>query len=97
MTDWVRAHDPDLVVGDLNATADHRPLRNLSAAGYRSVTELTNTGWRPTWPADRALPPYPLVQVDHVLVGPRLAAISSHTLPIDGSDHRGLLAEVAAK
>ena len=38
-----------------------------------------------------------VVQIDHVLVGPRLAAIGSHTLVIPGTDHRALVAEVAVR
>lgn len=88
---------PDLVVGNLSATDDHAELRALADDGYRSVTELANEGWRPTWPADRALPPVPLVQVDHVLCGSRMAAQSSRTLDVAGAEHRALIAEVAAK
>jgi endonuclease/exonuclease/phosphatase (EEP) superfamily protein YafD len=98
----VRDHEPDLVVGDLNATVDHAPLRALADAGYRDVGELANEGWQPTWPAsDRwaVLPgvAFPLAQIDHVLVGPRLAALGMHTVAIPGSDHRAVLARVARK
>jgi endonuclease/exonuclease/phosphatase (EEP) superfamily protein YafD len=96
----VRASDADLVVGDFNATLDHRPMRELAAAGRRSVAELANEGWQPTWPeAGRVgvlgLPVPPVVQIDHVLVGPRLAALGTHTVDLHGSDHRGLVATVA--
>ncbi len=72
-------HDPDLVVGDFNATADHEPMRSLADAGYRDVGELANEGWQPTWPSGDAVELLgvsvpSLVQIDHVLVGPRLAA-----------------------
>lgn len=98
----VRDHAADLVLGDLNATADHAPLRALADAGYRDVGELANEGWQPTWPAsDRwaVLPgiAFPLAQIDHVLVGPRLAAVDQHTVAIPGSDHRAVVAVVARK
>jgi endonuclease/exonuclease/phosphatase (EEP) superfamily protein YafD len=98
----VRASDADLVVGDFNATLDHRPMRALAAAGRRSVAELANEGWQPTWPdAGRrrllGLPVPPVVQIDHVLVGPRLAALGTHPVDLHGSDHRGLVATVARK
>jgi endonuclease/exonuclease/phosphatase (EEP) superfamily protein YafD len=93
---------PDLVVGDFNATPDHPVMRDLADAGYRSVAELANEGWQPTWPANGrsdvfgiALPP--TVQIDHVLVGPSYAALGSHTVEVPGSDHRAVVAEVAAK
>jgi len=96
------ASDADLVIGDLNATVDHEPMRRLGDAGYRSATELANEGWQPTWPAYGVMHvagfEVPrLVQIDHVLVGPRLAALGTHTLTIPGSDHRALVAELAVK
>lgn len=99
--DHVRGARPDLVVGDLNATADHAPMRSLARAGYRSVTELANEGWRPTWPSSYRLlgvvPVPPLVQIDHVLCGPTMTALRSRTVMIEGSDHRAVVAEVAVR
>jgi endonuclease/exonuclease/phosphatase (EEP) superfamily protein YafD len=96
-----RVH-PDLVVGDFNATADHPPMRALADLGYRDVGELANQGWQPTWPSSGArdvlgIPVPSLVQIDHVLVGPRLAAVSMRTVVVPDSDHRAVLAEVARK
>lgn len=97
----VREHHPDLVIGDLNATVDHAPMRALADAGYRDVGELANEGWHPTWPANGrwrllvALPP--LAQIDHVLVGPRMAAVREHMVTIPGTDHRAVVAVVARK
>lgn len=103
---WVRDHallreaaresDADLVVGDLNATLDHAPLRRLVDDGYRDAVEESNSGWQPTWPANGLFVglPGPLVQIDHVLTGPGLRAASARTLPVDGTDHRALLVEV---
>lgn len=93
------AADADLVVGDLNATLDNRPMRLLAADGWRSAAELANQGWQPTWPVIDwlGLPIPALVQVDHVLVGRSLAALSTRTVGIPGSDHRAVVAEVARK
>ncbi|GAA4691772.1 endonuclease/exonuclease/phosphatase family protein [Nocardioides conyzicola] len=91
--------EPDLVVGDFNATVDHRSLRTLADRGYRDVGELANDGWHPTWPADGAFDVLgmPLAQIDHVLVGDRLAALGMTTVGVPGSDHRGVVATVALK
>ena len=64
----------DLVVGDLNATPDHAPMRAWRDAGYRDSLELVNAGWSPTWPSNGITPapgvhPPTLIQIDHVLVG----------------------------
>lgn len=98
----VEETQPDLVVGDLNASPDHPPMRALADAGYRSVTELANEGFQPTWPANGfatvlGVPLPTSVQIDHVLVGPTYAGLGSHTVDVPGSDHRALVAEVAAK
>ena len=100
--DAVRAEQPDLVVGDFNATTDHPPMRALADDGWRSASELTNEGWQPTWPVDGTVEvagvPLPhLVQIDHVLTGPTYAALSTRTVDIADSDHRAVIAEVAEK
>jgi endonuclease/exonuclease/phosphatase (EEP) superfamily protein YafD len=92
--------DADLVVGDLNASADHAVLRELEAAGFRDAAELANEGWQPTWPANRVgiipwLPP--VVRIDHVLVGPELTATRTHSVEIEGTDHLAVVAEVARR
>ena len=112
VADWRRDHaavreaavaaDADLVVGDLNATTDHEPMRLLADEGFRSATELANQGWQPTWPPNGrtslwGIPLPPVVQIDHVLLGPALAALGTHTVDVPGTDHRALVAEVAVK
>jgi len=87
------AGENSVVLGDFNATLDHAPMRELLAAGLVDAHAELGNGWAPTWPADRLLPP--LVQLDHVLHGHGLAAVTTsvHTLP--GSDHRLVFAELA--
>lgn len=36
-----------------------------------------------------------VVQIDHVLVGPKLTVLDARTVAIDGTGHAGVLAEVA--
>ncbi|MFC7495918.1 MULTISPECIES: endonuclease/exonuclease/phosphatase family protein [unclassified Nocardioides] len=99
LVDEVTDRDPDLVVGDFNATADHASMRTLADRGYRDVGELANAGWHPTWPdgGEYAVIPVALAQIDHVLLGPRLAAIGVETADVPGSDHRAVVATLAAK
>lgn len=90
----------DLIVGDLNATADHDVMRELDDAGFRDAGELANEGWQPTWPAnDVGLFPLlpPLVRIDHVLLADTLASLGTHTVDIGGSDHLALVATVARR
>jgi endonuclease/exonuclease/phosphatase (EEP) superfamily protein YafD len=92
--------DADLVVGDLNASADHAVMRDLADAGFRDAAELDNDGWLPTWPANHAgiipwLPP--VVRLDHVLVGSDLTASDTRTVDIEGTDHLAVVATVARR
>ena len=89
--------DTDLLLGDLNASLDHRPLQALVDAGLRDATESANEGWQPTWPTDGSWHrlPFPVVQIDHVLVGPRLVALGTERVRLDGTDHDAILAELA--
>lgn len=89
-------HIPTIVAGDLNATQGHVPFRRLVGLGLRDATEETNGGLQPTWPADNSkrllgLPVPPLIQIDHVLVGGGLVAISARRVVVNGSDHLGVL------
>jgi hypothetical protein len=90
----------DLIVGDLNATADHEPMRQLDDAGFRDAGEVSNVGWQPTWPANHVgvlplLPP--LVRIDHVLISDQMASLGTRTVDIAGTDHDALLATVARR
>lgn len=85
---------PELIAGDFNATAEHRPMRQWAGHGFTSATDIVGRGWMPTYPADvRVLPP--LIQIDHVLVNRRLTALSIDTFRVDGTDHLGLITRLA--
>jgi len=90
--------DPGIVAGDFEASFDHQPFRELLDTGLRDAGERSNAGFQRTWPVDlsRYGVPLPrLTQPDHVLIGSGLTALSQNTLTIPGSDHRGVLAELA--
>ena len=58
---------PVLVAGDLNATWDHRPFRDLIDTGLRDAAIEVGHGWARTWPNHWAVFG-PLIRIDHVLV-----------------------------
>lgn len=96
------AGDADLVVGDLNATLDHGPLREILDTGLRDAAELANAGWQPTWPHEgefrpAGIPLPPFVAIDHVLLGSDMTALWARTVVVPGSDHAALVAQVAAR
>ncbi len=93
---------PDVVAGDFNATHDHVEFRRLLDAGTVDVAERLNAGWQPTWPANGeqtflhiGLPR--LVQIDHVLIGPEMAALGVRRVTLPGTDHSAVLAELAPR
>jgi endonuclease/exonuclease/phosphatase (EEP) superfamily protein YafD len=92
--------DRTMVVGDLNATMDHAPLRELEGRGYDDAATQATSGWQPTWPSagqvSRLGVPVPsLLPIDHVLLSSGLRAVSTESVTIDGTDHRALVASVA--
>ncbi|WP_223291044.1 endonuclease/exonuclease/phosphatase family protein [Streptomyces avicenniae] len=94
LRDEARRRDEDTIfLGDFNATLDHARMRGLLAAGLTDVHDELGEGWAPTWPEGEWYPP--LIQLDHVLHGPGLAAVSVHEEAVAGSDHRAVVAELA--
>lgn len=80
-----------IVAGDLNASYDMRPFRQLLDAGYRDAAEQAGAGLTRSYPSKPWRPP--VVGIDHVLVH-NCAAMSAYTVALPGSDHRGLAATV---
>lgn len=76
-----------VLLGDFNAGLDHPPLRRLIATGYRDAADVTGSGLRFTWPADR----FPVVALDHVLADRRIAVASYAVRAVPGTDHRALV------
>jgi len=85
--------EPLVVAGDLNATAEHLTLRELKARAGLTDT-ATGRGWHPTYPADAWYPP--LIQIDHVLVSSAFTTTGLDTFAVSGTDHRGLMVQLAA-
>lgn len=81
-----------IVAGDFNATPDVRQFRDLLTGGYRDAVEQLGAGFAPTFPSDRWCPP--LFTIDHVLTR-NAAATAIEAVDVSGSDHRGLVADVA--
>ncbi|TDK93687.1 endonuclease/exonuclease/phosphatase family protein [Mycolicibacterium mucogenicum] len=84
---------PVLLAGDLNATPDMREFRRLLRQGYQDAGAQAGAGVVRTHPSDIAAPP--VFAVDHILTRGYVAT-SLRTLPVPGSDHRALLAELVA-
>jgi endonuclease/exonuclease/phosphatase (EEP) superfamily protein YafD len=86
------ADGPQVVAGDFNASRDHRPFRDLLAAGFADSADIARQRPWPgfTWPANRRWPP--VMRLDHILVSPGIAVSEARTVKIPGTDHRAVLA-----
>lgn len=83
------ASGPVVVAGDLNSVPEQVTTRNLlTATGLHEAL----TGWQPTYPANRLVP---LIRIDHVLASADFTTVSTGTFAADGSDHKGVIAELA--
>ena len=81
-----------ILVGDFNATLDHRALRRVLDRGYADAADRAGAGLHATWPAlpRRALP----IAIDHVLVDRRVQVDGVDVQRLPGSDHRALIARL---
>ncbi len=91
---------PMVLTGDLNATLDHRQMRDLLGDGLVDAARQSNAGWQPTWPSDpdvaHGLPGgIGLIAIDHVLVRGGPAAVGTSTSRVSGTDHRALVARLS--
>jgi len=76
-----------IVAGDLNSTYDMQPFRRLLDAGYRDAAEEAGAGLTLSFPSQSWHGP--VFGIDHVLVR-NCVANAAQTVPVPGSDHRGL-------
>lgn len=86
---------PQVVAGDFNASRDHRPFRDLLAAGFLDCADAARRRPWPgfTWPAGRWIPS--VMRLDHVLVSRGSGTVSaSRNIRVPGTDHRGVLAVI---
>lgn len=84
---------PEVIAGDFNAVDEHGPMRTLAKHGFVSASDIVGSGWQPTYPANTIVPP--LIEIDHVLVNDKLTVTSLRTFRVDGTDHLGLIAQLA--
>lgn len=85
-----------LLLGDFNASRDHKPFRQLIGTGLVDAAEAVRMPpWRGvTWPANKRRLPV-LVRLDHVLVTPESIGVRDvRPVTIPGTDHRAVLADL---
>ncbi len=84
-----------LMVGDFNATWGNSGFVALLHDGLTDGAAARGEATGMTWPNGAVVPP--LIRIDHVLTGARLAVVEIAAKPGFGSDHRYLVATVAIR
>ena len=87
--------EPQVVAGDFNASRDHRPFRDLLAAGFLDCADSSQRRSWPgfTWPAHRRMLPV-IMRLDHVLVSRPATVRMTRAIRVPRTDHRGVLAAI---
>lgn len=86
--------DPVVILGDFNASWFHPPFRHaVREAELVDAAAATGDGLSMTWPSHGLIPAF--VAIDHVLFGDGLTALDADVVPIPGSDHHAVVAELA--
>jgi endonuclease/exonuclease/phosphatase (EEP) superfamily protein YafD len=88
------ADEPQVLVGDFNATRDHGPFRELLAAGFLDCADSgQNRSWPGfTWPAAGRM--LPVMRLDHVLVSGTATVRMTRAIRVPHTDHRGVLVAI---
>ncbi|MFJ4037529.1 endonuclease/exonuclease/phosphatase family protein [Microbacterium sp. NPDC090007] len=87
---------PLLLVGDFNATGDHRPFRLLVRGRLRDAFDAVGRGSGATWPVGHRVLPR-LLRLDHVLVTPDVEIEELRDAESTGSDHARLTADLGIR
>ena len=85
---------PQVVAGDFNASRDHRPFRDLLAAGFLDCADSSQSRSWPgfTWPTAGGMPP--VMRLDHVLVSRTATVRMTRAIRLPHTDHHGVLAAI---
>jgi len=82
---------PQVVAGDFNASRDHRPFRDLLAAGFLDCADSSpHRSWPGfTWPTSGRM--LPVMRLDHVLVSRTATVRMARAIRVPRTDHHGVL------
>jgi hypothetical protein len=81
-----------VLAGDFNATFDHAALRAVLRLGYADAARAAGRGLAWTWRPLHLR--FPRLALDHVLVDRRVHVAAVDLVPVAGSDHRAVVAEL---
>jgi endonuclease/exonuclease/phosphatase (EEP) superfamily protein YafD len=81
-----------ILLGDFNATGDHREFRDLLALGLTDAAATAGKGLAPTWPVNSPAPAF--AALDHVLVSPGIKVAGFDVVTLPGTDHAAVVARL---
>lgn len=82
-----------ILIGDFNATLDHRELRELIGTGYQDAASQVGAGLTPTWPfGGERMEITPKIAIDHVLADRRIRVRDFTAVAVGNTDHRAIIA-----
>ena len=89
------AQKPVVILGDFNLSDFEAAYRDF-AAEFENVYRTAEGGFGFTFPANRALPPFPFIRIDHIWVSEEMTPLRAGTdCQETGSDHCLVWGEVA--
>ena len=84
--------DVAIVMGDFNALASWKRVRQFNDAGLEDAFNYQLEGLAPTWS------PYPMIpdfaRIDYIWAAPDISRVDAWSLEIPGSDHRMVVSEI---
>lgn len=80
---------PAILLGDFNASTDHREFRELVSTGLTDAAQAAGRGLWPTWPENSPVPSF--VALDHVLVSSDIGVSGFEAVSIPGTDHAAVI------
>ncbi|WP_033376665.1 endonuclease/exonuclease/phosphatase family protein [Alloscardovia criceti] len=83
-----------VLLGDFNATWDHKSFRELLGSRFLDAGQQTGEGFHMTYPSNKQLAGIDIpamVEIDHIVYDRGLLVGDLQTVTISGSDHKALL------
>ncbi len=85
---------PLVIIGDFNATVQHRRLQDLMDLDLADAHQQAGRWFGATWGQPRLALFPAMLRIDHVLMTEKIEAVHSWTEPLSGSDHRMLVVDL---
>lgn len=89
--------EPIVLAGDFNASRFVPAMGELFAAGLTDAHEARGRGLSTSWPVGGAFFDLPFMRLDHVLYRGDVVATAVRDLTLPGSDHLGIVADLALR